>query len=117
MFCYALLYVYSSFAIIFMLMRELVDLLTLSSRCLIIVVWLFLAVLWVGLKFVIVVFPHTHYFLTKGGQNFKTQFSDALHLRLLRCDDQPKLSSYSKKTYLTPFVTKKLNNRFKCKRL
>ena len=39
--------------------RELVALLSLSSWCLVIV-WLFLAVLWVCLQFVIVVFPdHT----------------------------------------------------------
>ena len=44
--------------------RELVALLSLSSWCLVIVVWLFLAVPCVCLQFVIVVFPdHTHYFL------------------------------------------------------
>ena len=44
--------------------RELVALLnSLSSWCLVMVVWLFLAVPWVCLQFVIVVFPdHTHYF-------------------------------------------------------
>ena len=41
--------------------RELVTLLSLSSRCLMIVVWLFLAAPWVCLQFVNVVFPdHTH---------------------------------------------------------
>ena len=41
--------------------RELVALLRLSSWCLMIVVWLFIVVPWVGLQFVIVVFPdHTH---------------------------------------------------------
>ena len=41
--------------------RELVALLSLSSWCLVIVVWLFLAVPWVCLRFVIVVFSdHTH---------------------------------------------------------
>ena len=41
--------------------RELVDFLKLSSRCLLIVVWLFLAVPRVCLQFEIVVFPdHTH---------------------------------------------------------
>ena len=41
--------------------RELGALLGLSCWCLVIVVWLFLAVLWVCLQFVIVVFPdHTH---------------------------------------------------------
>ena len=65
MFCCALLYVYSSFAIILMgkreRERELVDLLSLSSWCLVIDVWLFLVVPWICLQFVIVVFPdHTH---------------------------------------------------------
>ena len=42
---------------------ELVALLCLSSWCLVIVLWLFLAVPWVCLQFVFVVFPdHTHYF-------------------------------------------------------
>ena len=61
MFCYTLLYFHSSFAIILMGKREVVALLSLSSWCLVIVVWLFLAVLWVCLQFVIVVFTdHTH---------------------------------------------------------
>ena len=61
MFCYAVLYVHSSFAIILMGKRELVALLSLSSWCLAIVVWLFFAAPWVCLQFVIVVFPdHTH---------------------------------------------------------
>ena len=52
MFCCALLYVHSSFA----------ALLSLSSWCLVIVVWFFLAVPWVCLQFVIVAFSdHTHY--------------------------------------------------------
>ena len=51
------------------LKRELVALLSLSSWCLVMVVWLFLAVPWVCLRFVIVVFSdHTHLlFLTKLG--------------------------------------------------
>ena len=61
MFCCTLLYIHSSFAIILMDKRELVALLSLSSWCLVIVVWLFLAVPWVCLQFVIVVLPdHTH---------------------------------------------------------
>ena len=65
MFCCTLLYVHSSFAIILMGKRKLVALLSLSSWCLMVVVWLFLAVPWVCLQFVIVVFPdHTHYFCT-----------------------------------------------------
>ena len=60
-FCYDLLYVHSSFAIILMGKRELVTLLSLSSWCLVIVVWLFLAMPWVCLQFVIVVFSdQTH---------------------------------------------------------
>ena len=57
MFCCALLYVHSSFAIILMWKREMVALLSFSSWCLVIVVWLFLAVPWVCLQFVIVIFP------------------------------------------------------------
>ena len=42
--------------------RELVALLSLSSWCLVIVVWLFLAVPWVCLQFVVVAFPdHTQF--------------------------------------------------------
>ena len=58
-----LLYVPStcSFAIILMGKRELVALLSMSSWCLVIIVWLFLAMPWVCLQFVIVVFAaHTH---------------------------------------------------------
>ena len=41
--------------------RDLAALLSLFSKCLVIVVWLFLTVSWVCLKFVIVIFPdHTH---------------------------------------------------------
>ena len=47
MFCCTLLYVHSGFAIILMGKRELVALLSLSSWCLVMVVWLFLAVPWV----------------------------------------------------------------------
>ena len=47
MFCCALLYVHSSFAIILLGKRELVALLSLFSWCLMIVVWLYLTVPWV----------------------------------------------------------------------
>ena len=61
MFCCTLRYVPSSFAIILIGKRELVALLSLSSWCLVVVVWLFLALPWVCLQFVIVVFlDHTH---------------------------------------------------------
>ena len=53
-------YVHSSIAIILMGKRELVALLNLSSLCLVIVKWIFLAVPRGRLRFVIVVFPdHT----------------------------------------------------------
>ena len=54
-------FVHSSIAIILMGKRELVALLNLSSWCLVMVEWLFLAVPRGCLQFVIVVFPdHTH---------------------------------------------------------
>ena len=55
-----LLYVHSSFEIILVRKRELVDWLCLSSWCLVVAVWLFLMMPRVCLQFVIVVFPdHT----------------------------------------------------------
>ena len=61
MFCFTLLYLHSSLAIILMRKKELVALLSLSSWCLLICAWLFLTVPWVCLQFVTVVFPdHTH---------------------------------------------------------
>ena len=53
--------VHSIIAIILMGKREMVALLSLSSWCLVMLEWLFLAVPWGCLRFVIVVFPdHTH---------------------------------------------------------
>ena len=49
-----LLYVYSGFAIILTGKRELVALLSLSTWCLVIFEWLFLAMPWVCLQFVTV---------------------------------------------------------------
>ena len=61
MFCCMLLYIHSSIAIILMGKRELIDLLNLSSWCLVMVERLFLAMPRGCLQFVIVVFPdHTH---------------------------------------------------------
>ena len=61
MFCCTLLYVHSSFTIILVGKSELVALLSLSSWCLVMVLWFFLAVQWVWLRLVVVVFPdHTH---------------------------------------------------------
>ena len=56
-FCCTLFNAHFSFAIILMGKRELVGLLSLSFWCYVIVVLLFLAVSWVGVQFVIVVFP------------------------------------------------------------
>ena len=66
MFCCTLLYVQFSFAIILMRKREPVDLGSLSSWCLMMAVWLFLAGPWVCLRFVIVVFPDHTQLLSKG---------------------------------------------------
>ena len=66
LFCYTLLCVHSSFAVILKGKRKLVDLLLLSYRCTatINVMWLILTVSWVGLQCVILVFPdHTHLLL------------------------------------------------------
>ena len=63
LFCFALLYVHSSFAIILKRKGKLVALLLMSYRCIVTinVLWLFLLVPWVGLQCVIVVFPdHTY---------------------------------------------------------
>ena len=61
MFCYTLLYVHSSIAIILMGKRELVALLNLSFGCLVIVERLFLVMPRGCLQFVIMAFPdHTH---------------------------------------------------------
>ena len=72
LFCYALLCVHSSFAIILKRKRKLVALLLLSYRCIVTinVLWLFLTVPWVGLQYVIVVFPdHTHFIMVKNIRN------------------------------------------------
>ena len=64
LFCYALLCVHSSFSIILKRKGKLNVLLLLSCRCIatISVLWLFLTVPWVGLQYVILVFPdHTHF--------------------------------------------------------
>ena len=63
MFCYALLCVHSSFAIILRRKRKLLALLLLFYRCSVTinVLWLFLMVPWVGLQYVTVVFSdQTH---------------------------------------------------------
>ena len=58
LFCYALLCVHSSFAIILKRKRKLVALPLLSYRWIVTinVMWLFLTMLWVGLQYVIIEF-------------------------------------------------------------
>ena len=71
LFCYALLCVHSSFAIILKRKIKLVALLLLPYNCIVTinVLRLFLTVPWVGLQCVIVIFPdHTHLlFVTERG--------------------------------------------------
>ena len=62
-FCCALLCVHPSFEIILKRKKKLVALLLLSYRCIVSinVLWFFLTVPWVGLQYVIVIFPdHAH---------------------------------------------------------
>ena len=73
MFCCTLLYVHFIIAIILMGKRELVNLLNLSSWCLMMVEWLLLVVPRSVLRFVIVVFPdHTHLLFLECFYNFQT---------------------------------------------
>ena len=74
MFCYLVLCVHSSFAIILMRKRELAALFCLSSRCLVtgfffcryVALWLFRTVVQVSLQCVIVLYPdHNYLFLKK----------------------------------------------------
>ena len=70
LFWYVLLCVHSSSAIILRRKRKLVALLSLPCRCIVTinVLWLFLAVPWVGLRCVIVIFPdHTNLLLVSSG--------------------------------------------------
>ena len=101
LFCYALLYVLSSFAIILKRKRELVALLLLSCGCLatLNVLLLFLTVPWVGLTCVIVVFPdHTHLPLLKRGF---TRYSSTMKLMRICRDTITTLvpMKYHKHTY------------------
>ena len=68
LFCYALLCVHSSFAIILKRKRKLAVLLLLCYRCIVTInfPWLFLTVPWVGLQCLVVVFlDHIHFFIGK----------------------------------------------------
>ena len=79
MFCFTLLCVRSSIAIILMWKRELVALLNLSSWCLVMVERLFLAVPQGCLRFVIVVFPdHTHLLFSQNLSKFYRRYYDLI---------------------------------------
>ena len=95
MFCYTLLCVRSSIAIILMGKRELVALLNLSSWCLVMVERLFLAVPQGCLRFVIVVFPdHTHLLFLKNAtllKHFVSGFCMGATLDVAVCPLIPKL--------------------------
>ena len=68
LFCCVLLCVHSSFAVTLKRKKKLIALLLLSYRCIVTinVMWLFLKVPWVGLQYVVVVFPdHTSYLKTQ----------------------------------------------------
>ena len=81
MFCYTLLYVHSSIAIILIGKRELIALLNLSSWCLVMVERLFLAVPRGCLQFVIVIFPdHTHLLFLAGKLDMKRHSPIVLYI-------------------------------------
>ena len=64
--------------------NKLVALLNLSSWCLVMVEWLFLAVPWGCLRFVIVVFPdHTHLLSFKPFSNLMMPFTDIFRSGIL----------------------------------
>ena len=88
-FCCTLPYVHSSIALILMGKRELVALLNLSSWCLMMVEWLFLAVSWRCLRFVIVVFPyHTHllfYSTCKSITSIEPNYSGIMVIQMSMC--------------------------------
>ena len=88
MFCCTLLYVHSSIASILMGKRKLVALLNLSSWCLLMVGWPFLAVPWGCLRFVIVVFPdHTHLlFLSLPSEDMADRDEVSCHIGCLKCN-------------------------------
>ena len=96
MFCYTLLYVHSSIAIILMGKRELIALLNLSSWCLVMVERLFLAMPRGCLQFVIVVFPDQTHLLFYEEMSFEAIvdiFLGALNLLLSRLYFCPNMSS------------------------
>ena len=102
LFCYALLCVHSSVAIILKRKRKLVAFLLLSYRCnvTINVLWLFLTLPWVGLQCVIVVLPgHTHllFYLFAGLRSAVGDVSDCIFVIECRSSGRgfdPRLDPY-----------------------
>ena len=84
--CYELDQSISFLGCILMGKRELVALLSLTSWCLVIVVWLFLAVPWVCLQFVIVVFPRLLFLVTVNSEIFSDNFIFANSVKRHVCD-------------------------------
>ena len=84
MFCCALLYVHSSFALILMGKRELDALLSLYFWCLI-VGWHFFVVPWICMQFVIVVFPdNTLFFVNSRRSRVEHHFQRLTNLDVNR---------------------------------
>ena len=83
MFRCILLYVHSSIANILMGKRELIALHNLSSWCLVMVEWLFLAVPRSCLWFVIVVFPdHTHLLFSMANVHIDALYAGSLRIKI-----------------------------------
>ena len=103
LFCYVLLCVHSSFAIILKRKRKLVALLLLSYRCVVYVnvLWLFLTVLWVGMQCVIVVFSDFTHLPLCG-------ISQYIHYKYFKCSTEDTVIPLSKKGEFTVFLSKEL---------
>ena len=102
----ALLCVSSSFAKILMGKRELVALLILSSWCLMIVVWLFLAVSWVCVHFVIVLFPRSYSLRIYENMHAKNRSFVLfwfIHLKAINQASPPYKGKFIKRLFITPF--------------
>ena len=108
LFCYALVCVHSSFAIILKRKRKLVALLLLSYRCIVYlnVIWLFLTELWVGLQCVFVVFSdHTH---LPYGYSYPVAYHSTYTTNISNVPLKKLLSHSAKKGEFTIFLSKKL---------
>ena len=105
MFCCALLYVHSSFAINLMGKRELVAFLSLSSCYPVIVELLFPAVPWVCLQVVIMVFPaHTHLLFVQTVTNYHYQNTSKITVYIFFRDESyqhEKQNCFYKKIHVT----------------